>query len=156
MADVVAEHLPGKSVKLKWPNDVLISGRKAAGILVERVSQRLVAVGIGINLAHCPEGVNAVSIAEVTGSAPDPREVLTALAWRMLDWMSIWRHGGFGPIRDAWIARAGGVGDMIRAVTAQRRYQGIFEDLDRDGALLLRDENGISHRITAADVFYGC
>lgn len=156
VADVVAEHLPGKSAKLKWPNDVLISGRKAAGILVERVSQRLVAVGIGINLAHCPEGVNAVSIAEVTGSAPDPREVLTALAWRMLDWMSIWRHGGFGPIRDAWIARAGGVGDMIRAVTAQRRYQGIFEDLDRDGALLLRDENGISHRITAADVFYGC
>jgi biotin-(acetyl-CoA carboxylase) ligase len=45
---------------------------------------------------------------------------------------------------------------MIRAVTAWRRYEGIFEDLDRDGALVLRDENGASHRITAADVFYGC
>lgn len=156
VADVISEHLRGEPVKLKWPNDVLISGRKAAGILVEHVSDQLNAVGIGINLAHCPDGVNAVSIADVTGSAPDPCEVLTALAWRMLDWMAVWRDDGFGPIRDAWIARAVGVGDMIRAVTAQRPYQGIFEDLDRDGALLLRDENGTSHRITAADVFYGC
>lgn len=156
VADIIAEHLRGKSVKLKWPNDVLIAGRKAAGILVEHVSDRLIAVGIGINLAHCPGGVNAVSIAEMTGSAPDAGEVLTLLAGRMLDWIMVWRHEGFGPIRDAWIARAGGVGDMIRAVTAQRPYEGIFEDLDRDGALLLRDENGTSHRITAADVFYGC
>lgn len=156
VADVIAEHLRGSSVKLKWPNDVLISGRKAAGILVEHVSDRLIAVGIGIDLAHSPEGVNAVSIAEMTGSVPDRDEVLTAVAWRMLDWMAVWQRDGFGPIRDAWIARAGGVGDMIRAVTAQRPYEGIFEDLDRDGALLLRDENGTSHRITAADVFYGC
>jgi len=156
VADVIAEYLPGKSVKLKWPNDALISGRKAAGILVERLSERLVGVGIGIDLAHCPGGVDAISIAEVTGSAPNPGEVLTALARHMLAWMAVWRRDGFGPIRDAWIARAGGVGDMIRAVTAQRPYEGIFEDLDPDGALLLRDENGRTHRITAADVFYGC
>lgn len=156
VADVLADHLPAKSVKLKWPNDVLISGRKAAGILVEHVSGRFIAVGIGIDLAHCPPGINAVSIAEVTGSAPASKDILTRLAGRMFDWMAVWRRDGFGPIRDAWIARAGGVGDMIRAVTAQRPYEGIFEDIDRDGALLLRDENGTSHRITAADVFYGC
>lgn len=156
VADVIAEHLRGESVKLKWPNDVLISGRKAAGILVEHVSDRVIAVGIGIDLAHCPDGVNAISIAGMTGSAPDAGEVLARLAWRMLDWMAVWRRDGFGPIRDAWMARAGGVGGAIRAVTAQRRYEGIFEDLDRDGALLLRDEKGASHRITAADVFYGC
>lgn len=156
LADVIAEHLTGQSVKLKWPNDVLISGRKAAGILVERVSDRLIAVGIGIDLAHCPDGLNAVSIAELTGSAPEAGEVLTGLAWRMLGWMAVWRRDGFGAVRDGWVARAGGVGEMIRAVTAQRPYEGIFEDLDLDGALLLRDENGTSHRITAADVFYGC
>ena len=156
VADVVCEIVHGQSVKLKWPNDVLISGRKTAGILVERVSKRLIAVGIGIDLAHCPDGVNAVSIAGVTGLAPEPGEVLIRLASRMLDWMAVWQRDGFGPIRDAWIARAGGVGELIRAVTAQRPYEGIFEDLDRDGALLLRDENGTSHRITAADVFYGC
>lgn len=156
VADVIAEHLRDETVKLKWPNDVLISGRKAAGILVEAVFDRLVAVGIGIDLAHSPDGANAVSIAEVTGSAPDPDEILTRLARRMHDWMAVWQRDGFGPVRDAWIARAGGVGHMIRAVTAQRPYEGIFEDLDRDGALLLRDESGTSHRITAADVFYGC
>ncbi len=156
VVDVIADYLPGQSVKLKWPNDVLVCGRKAAGILVERVSDRLIAVGIGIDLAHCPQGINAVSVAELTGSAPDPGEVLACLASRMIHGMEVWRRDGFAPIRDAWIARAGGVGDMIRAVTAQRPYDGIFEDLDRDGALLLRDENGTSHRITAADVFYGC
>jgi BirA family transcriptional regulator, biotin operon repressor / biotin---[acetyl-CoA-carboxylase] ligase len=156
VADVIAEHLCGTPVKLKWPNDVLISGRKAAGILIEHVSECLIAVGIGIDLAHCPDGVNAISIAELTGSVADPNEVLTRIAWRMRDWMSVWRRNGFGPIRNAWIARAGGVGHIVRAVTAQRPYEGIFEDLDRDGALLLRDENGTSHRITAADVFYGC
>lgn len=154
-ADLVAGYATGAQVKLKWPNDVLINGRKAAGILVEGVSERHVAIGIGIDLANCPDGVGAISLASVTGCVPDPDEVLTGLARRMLHWMAIWRQDGFAAIRDAWLARAGGVGETIHAVTARRQFDGIFEDLDRDGALVLRDENGTSHRITAGDVFYG-
>ena len=69
-ADVIARYVPDGSVKLKWPNDVLIGGRKVAGILVDRVSDRVVAAGIGINLSHCPMGMCAVSVAEIAGSAP--------------------------------------------------------------------------------------
>jgi BirA family biotin operon repressor/biotin-[acetyl-CoA-carboxylase] ligase len=154
-ADLCARYVPRESVKLKWPNDVLIGGRKAAGVLVEQVTGRLVAAGIGIDLAHCPAGMGAVSIAEIAGFAPHPDEVLAALAHGMNEWLIFWREHGFGRIRREWLNRAGGIGKSIRAVTAEACFDGIFESLDNDGALLLRDGAGASHRITAADVFYG-
>ena len=81
-ADLCARYVPRETVKLKWPNDVLIGGRKAAGVLVEQATDRLVAAGIGIDLAHCPAGIGAVSIAGIAGFAPHPGEALAALgAW---------------------------------------------------------------------------
>jgi BirA family transcriptional regulator, biotin operon repressor / biotin---[acetyl-CoA-carboxylase] ligase len=154
-ADVIARYVPDNAIKLKWPNDVLIGDRKVAGILVEHASPDIVAAGIGINLANCPPVIGAASVYDVTGFAPDPDDVLTMLALEMERWLVQWRKDGFTRIRQAWLARARGIGQPIRAVTAQACFDGIFEKLDDDGALLLRDGAGASHRLTAADVFYG-
>lgn len=155
VADTLSIYVPDGRVKLKWPNDILLAGRKSAGILLERVSPRLIALGIGINLVCAPDDLAAISIAECAATAPDPEEVLSRLGLLMAQWLALWQAQGFAPVRCAWIARAGGIGEPIRAVTPQHRFDGIFENLDTDGALLLREPDGRSHRITAADVFYG-
>ena len=153
--DAIRRFVPGERVKIKWPNDVLLDRKKCAGVMVERVSDRLVAVGIGIDLVDCPSGVGAVSLSEICGFAPEPDGVLASLAFEMNGWLHQWREAGFAPVREAWLARAVGRGDLIHAATPFGTIDGYFENLDGDGALLLRDAGGSMHRITAADVFYG-
>jgi len=71
-------------LKLKWPNDVLVDGRKICGILLESGGldgQRWLSVGIGINLRHAPPGTRlpSISLSDIARSAPEPREALPLL-----------------------------------------------------------------------------
>jgi BirA family biotin operon repressor/biotin-[acetyl-CoA-carboxylase] ligase len=151
--ETAAHYLPRGCAQLKWPNDVLCAGKKLAGILVEQVSRNAIAAGIGINIGNHPDG--ATSIRGISGFAPSPDELLAILAHEMNVWTTVWRTRGFAHIRSEWLVRAGGVGEPISAVTGQERLRGIFQDLDCDGALLLRDDTGRTRRVTAADVYYG-
>jgi BirA family biotin operon repressor/biotin-[acetyl-CoA-carboxylase] ligase len=154
--DAIIAHAPSAEVKLKWPNDVLLNGKKVAGILLEGLGDDLFAIGIGINLAHYPVGteIPSVSITAVTGQVPDPDGILLRLATAMTAWYEIWLRQGFQPVRKAWLLRASGVGHAIRARIGDSERDGVFEDLDEDGALLLRDGSGTLTRITAGDVFF--
>src|SRR5882757_1318312 len=105
---------PG-AARLKWPNDVLVFGRKAVGILVESGSRpdgRLwLAVGIGVNLAHAPGGTErpATSFAEhMPGPPPKPLDAVEVLAGRFETWRKLWATQGFSPIAQGWTARAHG------------------------------------------------
>ena len=116
VGETVAAYAPNAEVTLKWPNDVLLDGRKAAGILLQQEGAML-AVGIGVNLASHPEGTEfpAVSVNAATGNAPEPGAALHRLAGRMAAWYEVWRTQGFRPVRDAWLARAACLGKEIRA-----------------------------------------
>jgi BirA family transcriptional regulator, biotin operon repressor / biotin---[acetyl-CoA-carboxylase] ligase len=155
-ADTIAAHAPGAEVALKWPNDVLLNGEKVAGILLEGLGEDALAIGIGINLAQYPldTEVPSISIAAVTGSPPDLDGFLLRLASRMTTWYEIWLEQGFQPVRKAWLLRTCGLGHPIRARLADSERDGVFEDMDKDGALLLRDGAGTLMRITAGDVFF--
>jgi BirA family biotin operon repressor/biotin-[acetyl-CoA-carboxylase] ligase len=155
-ADAIAAQAPGAEVTLKWPNDVLLNGKKVAGILLEGFGKDSLAIGIGINLAHYPNSteVPSISIAAVTGNLPDLNAILLRLASAMTAWYEIWLRQGFQPVRKAWLLRASGLGHPIRARLADSEREGVFEDLDEDGALLLRDAAGTLTRITAGDVFF--
>lgn len=148
--------------RLKWPNDVLIHGRKAVGILVEsgsRADGRLwLAVGIGVNLAHAPSNLDrpATSFAEhMAGAPPEPLVALDVLASRFEAWRRIWGAQGFAPVAQAWTARAIGMGEPCEARLHTRTLNGVAEGLDPDGALRLRLDGGAIERITAGDVFFG-
>lgn len=150
------------TARLKWPNDVLIHGRKAVGILVEsgaRPDGRLwLAVGIGVNLAHAPQDVErpAAAFAEyMAGPPPEPRAALEVLAAAFERWRRTWAAGGFAPIAQAWTARAMGLGERCEARLPGRTLAGVAEALDSDGALRLRLDDGSLERITAGDVFFG-
>ncbi len=151
---MVASYTALARVRLKWPNDVLLDDRKVAGILLETVGPDALAIGIGINLAHHPEGTEtpAISVNSATGRAVDPDEALGNLAARFAAWYGTWRSQGFAGLKPHWLKRASGLGGPIRARLADREIKGVFEDLDHDGALLLRSDAGLT-RITAAEVF---
>lgn len=152
---------PG-AARLKWPNDVLVHGRKAVGILVEsgaRPDGRLwLAVGIGVNLAHAPQDVErpAAAFAEfMSGPPPEPRAALEVLAQAFERWRTAWTTQGFAPIATGWSERATGIGQRCEARLPNRTLTGVAEGLDPDGALRLRLDDGGLERITAGDVFFG-
>jgi BirA family biotin operon repressor/biotin-[acetyl-CoA-carboxylase] ligase len=154
--ETVTSLAPNAKMTLKWPNDVLLEGKKAAGILLEGVGEDALAIGIGINLAHAPADTEfpAISLAALTESTPAFEDALVLLAGRMAAWYEVWRSQGFSPVRSAWLARAGGLGSPVTARLEGCEMQGVFEDLDQDGALLLRVASGALTRITAGEVFF--
>lgn len=144
-------------LSIKWPNDVLLNGVKCAGILLEASGPGagdVIAIGIGVNLAHHPAGTEspATSLA-AAASAPPPRDVLTRLAGQFDAWRARWTTVGFAPIRTAWLARARGLGERIRVRLPDETLEGVFQDLDGEGALLLRLDSGRLHPVHAGDVF---
>lgn len=152
---------PG-AARLKWPNDVLIYGRKAVGILIESGGRPdgtiWLAVGIGINLAEAPQSVErpATAFAEhMAGPPPAPLDALEVLATRFEHWRALWAKDGFAPIAAGWTAHAHGLGQPCEARLPNQTHKGIAEGLDIDGALRLRLDDGTVLRITAGDVFFG-
>ncbi len=143
----------------KWPNDVLLDGRKVAGILLESEigeGQNLafLVVGVGVNLISAPPDVEfpATSIASQGYRPSEPAALLEAFARHFDAWLRCWRKVGFAPLRAAWLARAVGLGEPIRVRLENATLYGRFADLDHDGALLLDTADGL-RRISAGDVF---
>jgi BirA family biotin operon repressor/biotin-[acetyl-CoA-carboxylase] ligase len=153
VADTASHFAPGARVTVKWPNDVLADGKKLAGILLESGSGWL-AVGIGINLAHFPEGTEfpATALAEFV-TPPSPDAARSVLAARFAHWYDAWMTQGFEALRAAWLAQAGGLGAPIRARLPNVTRHGLFEGIDGSGALLL-NEAGTVHAIAAGEVFF--
>jgi len=150
------------AARLKWPNDVLVHGRKTVGILVEsgtRADGRLwLAVGIGVNLKHAPQDVERPATAfadHMAGPPPEPLVALDVLAVSFERWRGAWATQGFAPIAMGWSERATGIGQRCEARLPTRTLSGIAEGLDADGALRLRLDDGSLERITAGDVFFG-
>ena len=151
----------GAETCVKWPNDVLAPREKIAGILLESASHggadpAWLAIGIGVNLkAHPPQTeFPATSLPALGIAAPDPRDALARLAASFAKWYETWRTDGFAPIRDAWLARAAGLGTRIRARLSNGETQGVFEGIDANGALLLREAQDRLRTIAAGEVFF--
>lgn len=160
VAETVAERLPGSAVAVKWPNDVRVGGAKIAGVLLESEieADRLLwaIVGIGINVASHPSGLPypATSLAAEGATDVDPNGLARPLVERLLRWRDRWLAEGFGPVRQAWLARAHGLGAAVRVNLERETIEGRFEGLDPDGALLLALPRGGSRRVTAGEVFF--
>jgi BirA family biotin operon repressor/biotin-[acetyl-CoA-carboxylase] ligase len=162
VADLAGAYVPMSAVSVKWPNDVLVSGRKTAGILIESSARPggglWVAVGIGVNLSHPPAEASypaTAFAAHMASPPPSPLEALEKLSEAFERWRLLWRGAGFPPIVEAWTKRAHGLGETCTARLPNETVQGIAEGIDSDGALRLRVAAGRVRRITAGDVFFG-
>jgi BirA family transcriptional regulator, biotin operon repressor / biotin---[acetyl-CoA-carboxylase] ligase len=158
VADMLAPY--SHEVRLKWPNDVLASGKKIAGILLESESGAegltWLAIGIGVNLAAFPEDTDlpAVSLKALGAAPPGPREALSGLAAAFAKWYEIWRTAGFAPLREAWLSRASGLGRRIRVRLAKEEIAGTFRDIDEAGALVVGLPQGVTRVVSAGEVFF--
>lgn len=163
VGDLVSQLAPDLPVTLKWPNDVLLSGAKVSGILLENLGPgddgRLrVAIGIGVNLAHHPAREDtrwpATSIAAATGRVPDFDVALAGLATNMNHWLDVLDARSFEAIRAAWLARADQLGEVIEARLPGTVLRGRFVGIGPDGALVLETPDGTRH-IAAGEVYWG-
>jgi BirA family biotin operon repressor/biotin-[acetyl-CoA-carboxylase] ligase len=153
-AEMTAHFAPQAAITVKWPNDVLADGRKLAGILLE-AGPGWLAIGIGVNLASFPPNTEfpATSLAQLGIAAPSSDEALCVLAVRFAHWYDVWMVEGFETVRSGWLARAGGLGEPIRARLPNETRSGVFEGIDASGALLL-NEQGQVRAIAAGEVFF--
>jgi len=142
------------TVGFKWPNDVQVDGAKISGILLEGGVGHLVA-GIGVNLAHHPPGMPYPTTSVLAkGGKTDIDEATAILAEAFLERYRRWLADGFEPIREAWLARAMGLGREVRVTVREGRTDtGIFSALDETGALVLT-QNGTTRKITAGEIFF--
>ncbi|MCK4861443.1 MAG: biotin--[acetyl-CoA-carboxylase] ligase [Rhodobacteraceae bacterium] len=149
---------------LKWPNDVLLNGRKLAGILLESgtdSSGSYLCIGIGVNLANEPdpsfieEGAFApISLRSVIGSKIAPEAFLTPLAAAFARWEIQFQQYGFTPIRNEWLNHATHLGEVITAKLMGRTEVGTFETVDESGAIVLKTPKGLLH-LPAAEIYFG-
>jgi BirA family transcriptional regulator, biotin operon repressor / biotin---[acetyl-CoA-carboxylase] ligase len=136
---------------LKWPNDLMLSGKKLAGILLERSGARVV-VGFGVNLASAPELPDRAGAA--LGGRIEPKAFAPLLAASFARLLSKWRTGEGHSLVRAWEQRAHHPGTkLIIHAGPEETISGRFGGLDPDGALRLVLEDGSIKLVHAADVF---
>jgi len=152
VADAV-ESVAGLAVRLKWPNDLVVGGRKIAGILLESriTTEALVVVGVGVNLGQrrFPRELSstATSVELETGQTVERDVMLEAVLAAFDAWRARLEREGFMPVRERWLALTDTIG---RRVTVDGRA-GVAVDLDDDGALVIRDAAGVQH-VVAGEV----
>jgi BirA family transcriptional regulator, biotin operon repressor / biotin---[acetyl-CoA-carboxylase] ligase len=152
-AAALREHLA-----LKWPNDVLCSGKKISGILIEGHSlgsTLAVAIGVGVNCKHHPAKTSypATDLAEAGGQV-SVGDLFFALSGSMVRRLAQWRRGdAFAGTRADWLARSRGIGGDMRVRLPGGELFGRCERLDEAGRLVLRLADGSRQTIAAGEVF---
>lgn len=146
-------------LSLKWPNDVLLAGRKLSGILAESVvtpgsDRSAVAIGCGINLKHAPDDTRyGATFLAGRGAAVEPSDAWPHFVEAMSRWLAIWRDSeGFDDIRQSWSDRSSQIGTMISLDMGGKFTSGRFQGLAADGALVLETADGSIQLIRAGDV----
>ncbi|MBI2328862.1 MAG: biotin--[acetyl-CoA-carboxylase] ligase [Chloroflexi bacterium] len=153
------EAVTGLKSQVKWPNDVLINGRKVSGILIENdvqantVNYTIIGIGININLrlADFPEILPvATSLGAELGRDVSRLSVIRCLLVEIERLYLVLSVGG--SVYEEWRDSLVTLGKRVRATTGETIYEGVAESVDRDGSLRLRGWDGSLTRIVAGDV----
>ncbi len=156
------EEVSGLSATVKWPNDVLLGGKKVAGLLnemnaeTERVNYVILGIGVNLNMqpGQFPDDLRypATSVAIEKGS-PVSRLAFARSLFRHLDsFYQAYLEQGVTPVLRAWEELCDVVGKRVSVDCQSQVFRGVVEGLDPDGALLLRTDEGPLEKILAGDV----
>ena len=147
-------------VAIKWPNDILVDGRKVSGILIESEkladNRQAVVIGCGVNIAHKPDNplYPATSLSEA-GASTAPDILFARLLVELASALEIWDRGqGLPDIVREWKSLVHGIGQPITVNLPDRSISGIFAGIEKDGLLALRLDSGDTMRIASGDVFF--
>lgn len=152
----------GIHCKIKWPNDILINGKKLVGILTEMQAEtdlvQSVIIGIGINVNQQANEMApdireiATSLAIEKGEGVERAGLIAAIFYEFEQLYDLYLESGFSAIRPLWEAEAISVGTYLYARTMHEVIYGYAKGITDEGILLLVDENGKTHHIYSADI----
>jgi BirA family biotin operon repressor/biotin-[acetyl-CoA-carboxylase] ligase len=163
----------GLEVRTKWPNDVLIGGRKVAGILVEALPSVLgqgsggcAIVGIGVNvnfrreelvresggLVGERESGRITTIVEELGREVDRLTILGQIMGRMEEYYTLLAGGEGGRIVAAWLKADAFLGERVEVQMGEEVVQGVYEEVAEDGSLILLTGGGERRRLSAGEM----
>ncbi|MBA7688640.1 Bifunctional ligase/repressor BirA [subsurface metagenome] len=152
------ETLTGLKSQVKWPNDVLINGKKVCGILLESgvrgniVDYAIIGIGINVNLrlSDFPEILaTATSLSNELGRDVSRLNVIQRLLVEIERLYLVLKAGG--SIYEEWWDSLVTLGRRVRVKSGKTIYEGVAESVARDGSLLLRHSDGSLSRIVAGD-----
>jgi BirA family transcriptional regulator, biotin operon repressor / biotin---[acetyl-CoA-carboxylase] ligase len=151
---------PGVSVSYKWPNDLYVADFKIGGILLESEIDpqtnrlRWLIGGVGVNLINSPaEAPYPVISLKQLGVDVLASDMLSPFCIAFHHLENLFQEGGFGAIRERWIKQAYGLGQLVKVHSgADLPEEGIFQDIDAEGAMVLRMLSGEHRRILTGDV----
>ncbi|MBI1865578.1 MAG: biotin--[acetyl-CoA-carboxylase] ligase, partial [Nitrospirae bacterium] len=152
----------GIPVRLKWPNDLRIGGRKTGGILTEMAATGRtidhVVIGIGLNVnpdpAGFPEEIRhmATSLAEAAGCPLSRQKILGAVIDSLDHSYARWLSEGFEPVREIWESLSDMVGREVTVREHERVVRGVARGIDDEGFLLVEASDGTISRVVSGDV----
>lgn len=156
------EKVTGLDADIKWPNDILLNGKKIVGILTEMQSEpglaNVVILGIGINANQTDEELihdnrnQSTSLATEKGQLINRAELLANIL-EEFEWLyETYLTHGFGEIKLLWEARSISIGLDIEAKSIHGTVSGRSVGISEEGALLLEDTQGTIHKVYSADV----
>ncbi|MFH1407341.1 MAG: biotin--[acetyl-CoA-carboxylase] ligase [Candidatus Omnitrophota bacterium] len=143
---------------IKWPNDILINGKKVCGILTEMEAEpdamRYVVLGIGVNANTKKEDLpkTASSLKEQLGSSVSRIELAKELLRELDENYALFKKEGFRKIIKLWREYSSTLGLRLRVMSHGRKVEGHAMDVDESGALLVRLDSGFIERVLAGDV----
>jgi BirA family biotin operon repressor/biotin-[acetyl-CoA-carboxylase] ligase len=159
-ASEAIERLLGLEVAVKWPNDLMVEDRKAAGVLAEAVSGAqgaFVIVGLGINanlsmteLERLPS--TATSLRHAAGRDVHRGELLVALIEHLDAWLRLPGERRWNDLWRAWHARLWGRNQVLRISEGEGHVEGVVEGALPDGTLLVRRADGRISRVVAGEI----
>jgi BirA family transcriptional regulator, biotin operon repressor / biotin---[acetyl-CoA-carboxylase] ligase len=154
------KNVTGLAAEIKWPNDILFKGKKAAGILTEmsaemdRVRHVILGIGVDVNQEEFPAELQktATSLKIAAGRTISRAELAVEILRELdFDYARICA-GQFAEIADEWEAACVTIGKNVTVHVGDRNFRGRAESLDEDGALLIRTEHGHLERVIGGDV----
>lgn len=148
--------------EIKWPNDILISGRKVCGILTELQAEedriQSVILGIGINVNQDKNDFSAEIIKKATslkielGKTVNRSSLIQSLCYYIEQLLHLYISEGFTPIKSLWETYAVSIGKRISARTVKGTFNGVALGINNEGVLLLKQDNGEIVEIISADI----
>jgi BirA family biotin operon repressor/biotin-[acetyl-CoA-carboxylase] ligase len=160
LAEALESYCPDK-IKLKWPNDILIDGKKVCGILsqakttVSEVDFIVLGIGINVNISYnqFPKEICllATSLAMETGREISRQELIISLYENLTKWYNQLMKDGFGRIKEKWLSLSPMIGQTVQVMFQEEAVSGKAIGLDEDGSLILLAAGNKEFKVSAGD-----